>query len=131
MKISICVNVKKLQRFYLDAVREYEKRLGPYCRVKLITYMSESELPKKLSGAYIIRVAIGVDMVTSEGFAEKISNCAVSGISNLAFVIGSCSDPDNSIGFTYMAAEPGLLAVIVYEQIYRAFCIMNNQPYHK
>jgi 23S rRNA (pseudouridine1915-N3)-methyltransferase len=131
MKISICVNVKKLQGFYLDAVREYEKRLGPYCRVTMITYMSDNELMKALHGAYIIHVAAGTDMVTSEGFAEKMNGYTVSGISNLAFIIGRYVDTDGSVGFTYTAAEPGLLAVIVYEQIYRAFCIMNNQPYHK
>lgn len=74
--------------------------------------------------------------VSSEELAEKINSYGVTGISNITIILGDSLEMfkdnfDESIMISTMDMEIGLQATILFEQIYRAYRIINNQPYHK
>jgi 23S rRNA (pseudouridine1915-N3)-methyltransferase len=70
--------------------------------------------------------------LTSEDFAEQINTWGISGISEIVFIIGASDFESNStLALTSMEMDSGLSATVVFEQIYRAYRILNNQPYHK
>ncbi len=76
---------------------------------------------------------------TSEQFAEKIESLNVNGISHIVFIIGGSNGLHSSVteradihlSFSKMTFPHQLMRVILLEQIYRAFKINRNEPYHK
>ena len=82
-------------------------------------------------------MAINGNQLSSEKLSEKIQQIQLQGNSNITFVIGSSHGLDESIVSSYdlsiskMTFPHQLTRVILLEQIYRAFCIINNTPYHK
>ena len=134
MKFTVfIIQPKKIEKFYLDALKEYEKRLSRYCKIKLIRCKTKQDLLKKLpENSYKISITSGFSTCSSEDLAQKINNYAVSGNSTVSLVIGDHSITyDETLAISPMDIADGLLATIVYEQIYRAYRILNNQPYHK
>ena len=144
MEILIHIEKKKLDTDYEKAVAEYVKRLSAFCRVRCIYYKDLSKLTMHNSSA-CFRVVPGRDTISSEDFAIKLEQLGLSGYSRIEFVIAeqpddthtdaiSCSpgDPELSIfslsGFT-MSVD--LTTVILTEQLYRAFTILNHITYHK
>lgn len=139
--------------FFLQALNEYKKRLSGFCRMKEIEIKEEkcdtpSEVSKCLEkeGEKIIaafpkkgvKVALCVEgkQQDSEEFASLISKNAADGI---VFVIGSSyglsekvkSNCDIRLSFSKMTFPHRLMRVILYEQVYRAFTIINGRKYHK
>ena len=144
MEILIHIEKKKLDTDYEKAVAEYVKRLSAFCRVRCIYYKDLSKLTMHNSSA-CFHVVPGHDTISSEDFAIKLEQLGLSGYSRIEFVIAeqpddthtdaiSCSpvDPKLSIfslsGFT-MSVD--LTTVILTEQLYRAFTILNHITYHK
>ena len=154
----ICVG--KLKESYLkEALGEYQKRLKPYCKLsvvevpeykipdnpsqkdidKCILMEGKNILSKIPSGAYIISMCIEGKMMSSCELARKIENIAVSENSNIAFIIGGSyglSDEfKNSSGLrlsvSRMTFPHQLARVMLCEQIYRVFQILNGGKYHK
>ena len=159
MKIT-CVTVGKIKEKYLtEAIREYEKRLSRYCKLEIVE-LADEKTPEGASpaeedairereggrilkairdDAYVIALAIEGQMLTSEGLAEKLGRLGVEGNGHLVFVIGGSlglSDEvmrraDYALSFSRMTFPHQLMRVVLLEQIYRGFRILNGEPYHK
>ncbi len=154
------ITVGKLkERFFREAAAEYEKRLGRYCRLEIRETADEKtpdgaseterELILKKEGArvakllpddaYVVTLEIEGRRFTSEAFAGEIERLGVSGIGHIVFVIGGSLGLHNSIkkradlavSFSDMTFPHQLMRVVLLEQIYRAFRIINREPYHK
>ena len=159
MKITI-VTVGKIKEKYLkDAIAEYGKRLSRYCKLEIVETADEktpdgaSELMEQQirrkegeriekylrENAYVIALAIDGKMLSSEEFSEKIGSLGVSGVSHIIFIIGGSIGLDEQIlrradyrlSFSKMTFPHQLMRVILLEQIYRAYRILNHEPYHK
>ena len=159
MNITIICVGKNKENFYREALAEYVKRLSKYCKLNIIEVADEQTpdgasdavnrgilategeriLGKIPEGAYVIATAIEGKTYSSEEFAELIDDMAVRGVSHLCFIIGGSlglSDEvkkraDLLLSFSKMTFPHGLMRVILAEQIYRAFRIIRNEPYHK
>lgn len=159
MNITV-VSVGKLKEKYLkDAINEYSKRLTRYCKLTIVELpdektpdnASEKEeliikekegqliLSKIKENAYVIAMDLGGKEITSEQFSREIENCAVTGNSNIVFLIGGSLGLSDEVKkranyklcFSKMTFPHQLFRVMLLEQIYRAFRISNNEPYHK
>ena len=130
MKITILCVGKIKEKFYRDAVAEYEKRLSRYCRFE-VTEVKE--------GAYVIALAIEGKQLDSVELSQKIDTLGTSGISHIIFVIGGSlglaerilKRADYKLSFSKMTFPHQLMRVILSEQIYRSYRIINHEPYHK
>ena len=159
MKISV-ISVGKIKEKYLrDAVAEYVKRLSRYCRLEMIE-VADEKTPDQAGEAaeeairakegerllkyiredmYVITLEISGKMLTSEEFAEKIETLGIQGNSSIAFVIGGSiglgkevlKRSDLALSFSKMTFPHQLMRVILLEQVYRAYRIINGEPYHK
>lgn len=154
----ICVGNLK-EKYFKDACAEYAKRLGAFCRFKLIevseekisdkpamsdinnTLKKEGEriIAKIPKGAIVFPLCIEGMIISSEQLAEKIYTSGLEGISEIAFIIGGSwglSDEVKQLSRTKLSMSrmtfPHQLArVMLCEQIYRAFQINFNGKYHK
>lgn len=159
MKITVITVGKLKERFFREAAAEYEKRLGRYCRLEIRETADEKtpdgaseterELILKKEGArvakllpddaYVVTLEIEGRRFTSEAFAGEIERLGVSGIGHIVFVIGGSLGLHNSIkkradlavSFSDMTFPHQLMRVVLLEQIYRAYRIINREPYHK
>lgn len=159
MKITI-ISVGKIKEKYLkDAIAEYAKRLGKYCRLEIIE-VADEKTPDQASETveegirakeaerilknikddmYVITLEIQGKMLTSEELADKIEMLGIQGKSSIAFVIGGSiglgkavlDRSDFALSFSRMTFPHQLMRVILLEQIYRGFRIINGEPYHK
>ncbi|WP_214785442.1 23S rRNA (pseudouridine(1915)-N(3))-methyltransferase RlmH [Exiguobacterium sp. s183] len=159
MNISI-ITVGKLKEKYLkQGIAEYTKRLSAYAKVQEIE-VSDEKAPEHLSEAdmflvkqkegerilakispdtHVIALAIQGKQRTSEAFARELDQLATYGKSKIAFVIGGSlglSDDvmkraDDTISFSKMTFPHQLMKLVLCEQIYRAYRINRNEPYHK
>ena len=88
---------------------------------------------------YVITLEIQGKMLTSEELADKIETLGIQGKSSIAFVIGGSiglgkavlDRSDFALSFSRMTFPHQLMRVILLEQIYRGFRIINGEPYHK
>lgn len=124
---------KKVNKYYMEIIQEYQKRLSRYCRIQLIRIKDQEQLSRKLAGReYKIVVSHRGQLISSEELADKINFWAMSNKSPIAIIIGAENvTGDETLAISPMEMEPGLIAAIVSEQIYRAYRIINNEPYHK
>ena len=150
---------KVKEQFYREAIEEYKKRLSRYCKLEIIEVADEKtpegasaiaeeqirekearRISEKLrEDAFVCALEIGGKKLSSEGLAEWMEKLAVNGTSHIAFVIGGSlglhasvrSRADMALSFSDMTFPHQLMRVILTEQIYRAFCIINGTPYHK
>lgn len=159
MKITL-VTVGKIKEKYLkDAIAEYSKRLGKYCKLEIIE-VADEKTPENASAteedmirqkegerilkyikedAYVVALAIDGQMLSSEKLAEKINLLGIQGTSHIAFIIGGSiglsqevlSRADYQLSFSKMTFPHQLMRVILLEQIYRSFRIIHHEPYHK
>ena len=140
----ICVGKIK-EAFYRDAVNEYMKRLSKYHKVVIEEVMdsnikSEGDLILRHMNnkVYVITLEIEVNSLNSVEFANKIDNIFINN-SNITFIIGGSDGLDNRIkgisnyklSFSKMTFPHQLFRIILLEQIYRSFKILNNETYHK
>lgn len=159
MKITVIAVGKIKEKFYRDAVSEYEKRLGRYCKPEIIQVEDErtpdrasanlTELVKKKEAerilkylkedAFVVVLDIRGKAYNSEEFADQIESLAIRGVSHIQFVIGGslglheevCKKADLTVSFSKMTFPHQLMRVILLEQIYRAYRIISGEPYHK
>ena len=88
---------------------------------------------------YVITLEIGGKMLSSEELAEKIDSLGIQGKSSIAFVIGGSiglgeavlKRSDYALSFSKMTFPHQLMRVILLEQVYRSYRIINGEPYHK
>ena len=159
MRVSIICVGKIKEKFYSDAVAEYAKRLSKYCKLEIIEVADEKTpdgasatveeqikekeakriLEKIKDDAFVCTLEIAGKRFSSEGLAQWMEKLAVGGTSHIAFVIGGSlglhssvlKRSDMGLSFSDMTFPHQLMRVILTEQIYRAFRIINKEPYHK
>ncbi len=144
-----CVGKLK-EKYFSDAVAEYSKRLGKYCKLTVSEVEDvahadevrrESDAIEKTfrGGEYRILADVGGELVSSEELSNIIENAYSSGKSSVRFIIGgSCGvddrirkAADKRVSFGRVTYPHQLMRVILLEQIYRAFTISAGTPYHK
>ena len=159
LKITILCVGKIKEKYFSDAVAEYKKRLGRYCRMEIIE-VADEKAPEDISAAmeedikrkegerllksiregdYIIALAIEGEQLSSVELAKKLDKLATRGISQIVFVIGGSlglskevlARAKEKISFSKMTFPHQLMRVILLEQVYRAFRINQGVPYHK
>lgn len=156
MKIKIIALGKIKDKFLKDGINELKKRLTPYTTFEIIeiqpieikdtnltTKILDQEGEKILSlikpTDYVITMEIKGKQLTSEEFAQKIKDVTNEGLSEIVFVIGSScglsknvSDRANfKLSLSKMTFLHQYARLLLTEQIYRAFKILNNETYHK
>ena len=133
MNFKVYIIGDKIHKFYREAIKEYEKRLSRYCKISLIYIKNENQLDKKAFGkAYNIGIGDNGCIISSEELSNKINNFAINGISDISIIIGAeCTKYNEVLTISPMEMDLGLKCTIIYEQIYRAYRIINNQAYHK
>ena len=142
-----------------EAIAEYSKRLSRYCKLEILETADErtpedaSEAAKEAlrdkegkrilrlvrEDAYVITLEIQGEMPDSVELADKIEKLGVKGISHIVFIIGGsiglskevCLRSDYALSFSRMTFPHQLMRVILLEQIYRSFRIIQGEPYHK
>ncbi len=147
----ICVGKIK-EKYLVDAINEYVKRIQKYSKIEIIELPDESqgEVNKiiKLEGEKIKKHINSKDLIisleiegknlTSLEFADLIDQKSIE-YSNITFIIGGSYGIDESIkdkanyhlSFSKMTFPHQLFRLLLLEQIYRSFKINNNESYHK
>ncbi|WDC85694.1 23S rRNA (pseudouridine(1915)-N(3))-methyltransferase RlmH [Caloramator sp. mosi_1] len=159
MNITI-ISVGKLKEKYLkEGINEYLKRLSKYAKVDIIEVpdekapenlsQKEEEMVKDKEGQgilkhikdnmYVVVLDIKGKQLSSEELADFLSQRALLGESNVAFIIGGSlglsqtvlNRANYKLSFSKMTFPHQLMRLILLEQIYRGFRIINGEPYHK
>ena len=159
MKITILCVGKVKEKFYREGILEFTKRLSRYCKLEIIEVpdekttedASETEIRiiKEKEGerilknikedAYVISLCIEGKQLDSEALSEKIEKLGIQGTSHIYFIIGGSlgladevvKRADFKLSFSPMTFPHQLMRLILLEQIYRSYRIMNHEPYHK
>lgn len=160
MDIKIIAVGKIKEKFYKEAIDEYLKRMQAYNKIKIIE-VNDEQAPENLSDReieqvkekegerilgkiedsdYVVSLEILDKQMDSVGFANFIENEMQEGFGrNLVFVIGGSNGLSKEVSqrsnyklsFSKMTFPHQLMRVILIEQIYRGFRIINGHPYHK
>ena len=140
----ICVGKIK-EKFYVDALNEYKKRLSKYTKLEIIELPDSNKKQEKelilknmSSKDYNIVLAIEGNEYNSVSLADHINKLFIEN-SNITFIIGGSDGVDDEvksksnelISFSKLTFPHQLFRVILLEQIYRSFKINNNETYHK
>ncbi len=158
MKITIISVGKIKEKYLLEGIKEYEKRLSRYTNLSFYEVKDEKapeslseadkEIIKNVEGArilekigneFVIALAIEGKSFSSEDFARSIKDIITYHSSDIVFVIGGSLGLSKNViersqirmSFSEMTFPHQLMKLILLEQIYRVFRINNNEPYHK
>ena len=153
MKIRILTIGKLKEKYLVNGINEYVKRLNAYCKVEMVEVgdepipdeyiIKDKEADKIIAkikdDEYVIVLDLHGKEIDSVAFSKHIEECMIRGKSTITFVIGGSLDLGKSLlqranyrlCFSKMTFPHQLMKLILVEQIYRAFKIMNNQTYHK
>ena len=154
----LCVGKIK-EKYWLDAIAEYRKRLSRYGKIEIFEVADEKtpdnasealedQIKKKEADRLIKGIKESMHVVVldikgkdydSVSFSKHLDNLMVQGKSHIAFVIGGSlglhssilKRADEKISFSKMTFPHQLMRVILLEQVYRANRIRKNEPYHK
>ena len=159
MKITV-ITVGKIKEKYLkDAIAEYSKRLSKYCKLEIIE-VADEKTPDNVSevvedairskeaerilkyvkdDAVVFTLEINGNQLSSEELADKIDKLGVQGTSHIIFIIGGSiglghevlQKSNFALSFSKMTFPHQLMRVVLLEQIYRSYRIINGEPYHK
>lgn len=159
MKITILCVGKIKEKYFIDAIKEYSKRLSKYVNLEIIE-VSDEKTPDNASetvekqikekegerllkyikdNQYVITLEIEGKQLDSVELSNHINKLGIDGKSNICFVIGGSLGLDDRIkkradfklSFSKMTFPHQLMRVVLLEQIYRAYRIIHNEPYHK
>lgn len=147
----ICIGKIK-EKYFVDAINEYKKRISKYVKLEIIELQDYDNSNKELvlekekelilnnlnTKDYIITLEIEGNSLNSMEFADKIDKTLQIN-SNITFIIGGSYGLSNSIkklsnyklSFSKMTFPHQLFRVLLLEQIYRVYRILNNESYHK
>ena len=159
MKITVIAVGKIKEKYFRDAISEYEKRLSRYCKLELVEVEDEKTPDKAAEAveegikkkeadritkylkddAFVITLEIGGKSMDSVQFANVLERTGLMGKSHIQFVIGGSlglhdsvtERSDMALSFSKMTFPHQLMRVILLEQIYRGYRIINGEPYHK
>ena len=158
LKITVVSVGKMKEKFFLQGVEEYSKRLSRYANVNIIELKDEptpdaptdkkreqilskegerikEKIPKD---AYIISLCVEGKQLSSEDFSDILRDVPQTN-SNIVFIIGGSLGLSEEIkklshlrlSFSKMTFPHRLMRLILFEQIYRAFTIIEGKEYHK
>ena len=159
MHIQIVAVGKLKEKYLVQGIAEYAKRLGAYAKLDIVEVPDE-QAPESMSaadeervkakegerilakikdGAHVVVMAIDGQMWTSEQLSAHLADLGTYGKSHVAFVIGGSNGlsadvlrrADTKISFGRITYPHQLIRLILVEQVYRAFKIMRGEPYHK
>lgn len=151
----ICVG--KIKKSFIEqASNDYLKRIKKYTKIKVTQFqdvkiVSDAETDKALEKEansilkaigkedYVIALAIDGKQMDSVEFSELIKQKQMDTKGDITFIIGSSfglhgkvlDKADLKLSFSKMTFAHQLFRVLLFEQIYRAFTIINGTPYHK
>lgn len=157
MKINIIAVGKIKEKYLKDAIDEYKKRLSKFCSLNIVEINesvarieNDSNIKKsleeeaqsiisKIKNEYVIVLDIEGKEYSTIEVSEKIKEITLKGVSEISFIIGGSYGLDNSVkkradlrlSFSRLTFPHQLFRVILLEQIYRVFKIINKEPYHK
>ncbi|MFY9175095.1 MAG: 23S rRNA (pseudouridine(1915)-N(3))-methyltransferase RlmH [Peptococcia bacterium] len=159
MQIKIIAVGKLKEKYWQQAVAEYCKRLSPYAKIQITEVAEErcSDNPGKAEiqrvidkegerilkelrpGDYVLPLAIEGKQYSSPELAVNIEKLAVEGRARLAFIIGGSfgladkvlEQGDLHLSFSALTFPHQMMRVILLEQLYRVFSIINGGKYHK
>ena len=146
------ITVGKIKEKYLkDGINEYLKRMQKYAKVEIIelqdedfdinkTLLKEKEKIEKYikEKDYVVTLEIDGEELSSIELSKKIDNIMLNN-SDITFIIGGSYGLHDDIkkrsnfalSFSKMTFPHQLFRLILLEQIYRSFKILNNETYHK
>lgn len=159
MKIRILAIGKLKEKYWREAIAEYEKRLRPYIKFEILEG-AEEDAPENLSqkekeqlmakegqfflgkikdGDYTVALDLGGEMITSEALAELVEKKGMMLGKNINFIIGGSlgiadevkKKCQKRIAFGNATFPHQMIRVFLTEQIYRSMKIIRNEPYHK
>lgn len=156
MKIKIIALGKVHEQYLKDGINEFLRRIAPYATIEILELQPveikdmnlkskalDMEADKILSyikpSSYVITLEIEGKSISSEDFSNQIKEIINSGVNELIFVIGSSyglspkvsQRADFKLSLSKMTFLHNFARLILVEQIYRAFKIMNGEIYHK
>lgn len=140
----VCVGKIK-EKFYRDAIDEYLKRMSKYHKLEIVEVMDSnmkneaSEILKRIDNKdYVVTLEIDGNNMSSVELSNFIDKTLINN-SVITFVIGGSDGLDDEVkrranyklSFSKMTFPHQLFRVVLLEQIYRSFKILNNETYHK
>ncbi len=143
-----CVGRMK-DKFFVEAVEEYRKRLSSYCELCVqevadcvgegaVERESDAILATIKQGEHVVLFDVGGKLVSSEDFAGMLAAAQQSGKTLRLIIGGSCGVDERvrqkaseRVSFGRVTFPHRLMRVIAVEQLYRAFTILHGTPYHK
>ena len=156
MKLSVICVGKIREKYILDGIQEFKKRLSAYVSVEIIEIPAyqikqqsdelkarETEAEKILGNIgkddYSIALVIKGNALSSEELAQKFDELSKSGVNKVNLIIGGSTGlsekvtekAEYKLSFSKMTFPHQLMRLILMEQLYRAFKIINKEPYHK
>lgn len=159
MKLTVIVVGKLREKYLKEGIGEYSKRLSRFCELEIVEVEDEQApenlaaaqelqvkkkeaekiLKKVKEGSALVILDVKGERTSSEGLAAKLQSFFISGKSHITFVIGGSLGLDQELlkkaDYRFSMSEltfPHQLArLILLEQLFRAFKIMNNETYHK
>ncbi len=159
MKIKI-ISVGKIKEKYIqEGIKEFSKRLSRYCTLDIVE-IDDEKVPESLSkkemeivkqkegerilgkippNSFVIALSIDGKELSSEDLAFKIQDLMINGTNDITFIIGGSVGLSNEVlsksnfklSFSKMTFPHQLMRLILLEQIYRSWRIINGEPYHK
>ena len=154
VNITVITVGKIKEKFYASAIDEYAKRLSRYCTLNIVEVKDEAtegstavildkeaaRIEEKIpENAKVITLCVEGKQKSSEEFSKYLDNLMVSGTGKIAFIIGGTVGLHERIkersilrlSFSEMTFPHQLMRVVLLEQIYRAFTIIEGKTYHK
>ncbi|MBR4801112.1 MAG: 23S rRNA (pseudouridine(1915)-N(3))-methyltransferase RlmH [Clostridia bacterium] len=152
MKVNVIAIGKIKEKYFLDAISEYSKRLSRYVDFKVIELPDappsktadeqrkiESDALMSKAKGFVVALDPRGKELSSEEFATFIETKCTEGVSEFSFLIGGShghteelrTKTDMVLSFGKPTFPHQLFRVMVAEQVYRAFSIINGTPYHK
>lgn len=157
-RIRIIAVGKIKEKYLAEGIREFVKRLGPFCRLEIIEVdeermpedPSEAEKTKVLAAegerllkkvppsSYLIVLDVAGQSVSSEELAKKISSLGTAGQGDISFMIGGAfglspavvAAARERLSFSRMTFTHQMIRLLLVEQVYRAFKIARGEKYH-
>lgn len=158
MRVDVAAIGKVKERYLEQAIDEYSRRISRYCRLEVRAVpeepLSDSDSEARRAqlravegrrllglvrpGSYVVACDLAGRELSSEELSKLIAGLATSGRSDITFTIGGptgysrdvLARADDRVCFSRMTFPHQLMRVILLEQIYRAFKIDRNEPYH-
>ena len=159
MKLTVITVGKLKEKYWVDAVKEYKKRISKYAKIELIEVADEKEpnnasekdielikdkegeriLSKIKDSQHVVTLEIEGKEYTSESLAKQYQTWMNTGKSDVVFVIGGSNGigrevkkrSNQEISFGSLTYPHQMMKVMILEQLFRVNKILRNEAYYK